>query len=38
MSASTRAALGPEVPVRSLRQVEVKRKTRKIALDAYGGP
>jgi class 3 adenylate cyclase len=41
LAASTRAALGPQAPVRSLGQVEVKGKTRKVevfALERHGGP
>jgi class 3 adenylate cyclase len=41
LAASTRAALGPEAPVRSLGEVEVKGKARKVelfALEPHGGP
>jgi adenylate cyclase len=41
LSATTRAALGPEAPVRSLGEVEVKGKARKVelfALEPHGGP
>jgi adenylate cyclase len=41
LAATTRAALGPRAPVRSLGEVEVKGKTRKVelfALERHGGP